>query len=556
MFANLDPATRRAVEGAVSALPQVKTGAVPSLRIEKWLDHMASQDPRRIEWHVRRLGGIGGSEIASVMGVPGAYLTPTLIAQQKLMILPPMRPTSAMSRGVVAEEFMRDMFEGKSVETDAMDLEQTARKEHLFGIIDGMFAVEMNRRFGVGSWRARPDLEKMVLDGVLAGSGAPQWMKGSPDRIYEVTVGGYGHIVVVDFKAPSEKTALEIRDKPEAMEIWRVQVQHYARILSTYGYEPTSNVIAAFDYARAGTRPFIMGEWSSDYDLWARMEAAGNKFWNEYVLAGLVPSINLNAETPLPSVPDGIKEASERWAVGMAAVRAAEETAADLVSAIKEWGRGAGPAAHGLRLATVAGVDMARMKVVDDLDTEAALLQLLDIGAVSAEQVMGLRKGSEPMPPSDPRFMGIQRALQEKIESLAAVLSGPEDLSERSIDDIREIVGQIHRLANPQRPGPANVEQVKRLMLEHGLLPDRFSERSVSVARVTTKEAHSIFNKIVEAFKPALKDRAEAIVDMAREQLAAAAPDEDYDALLEATLPKPATLDPAPANRRQATPGV
>lgn len=81
----------------------------------RWIDGVMRWEKDRAEWHVKRLMGIGGSEIGAVVrGVNqlshSGFSTLPQVIQQKLMLRLPLRQDANMLRGVVLEDLARLSF--------------------------------------------------------------------------------------------------------------------------------------------------------------------------------------------------------------------------------------------------------------------------------------------------------------------------------------------------------------------------------------------------------------------------------------------------------------
>jgi hypothetical protein len=98
-------ALKRRVRRIVDALPQ--RSVIPDEVAERWIDGIIDRDPDRAEWHARRAGGIGGSEIGELVlhasGQRTTYSTLEEISQQKLLLAFPSRATIHMARGTAME---------------------------------------------------------------------------------------------------------------------------------------------------------------------------------------------------------------------------------------------------------------------------------------------------------------------------------------------------------------------------------------------------------------------------------------------------------------------
>lgn len=101
----------KAILDALLQLPQARHFEPQNIKrfIEQYRD-----DPR-VFWHVKRLGGIGGSEIGAIVsylrGEQDVFGTnPADIVKEKLLITPPRKMNLAMRKGVIAESCIRQIF--------------------------------------------------------------------------------------------------------------------------------------------------------------------------------------------------------------------------------------------------------------------------------------------------------------------------------------------------------------------------------------------------------------------------------------------------------------
>ena len=79
----------------------------------EWLDAVEATEPARMEWHIRRLGGLGGTDLGEIVthvrGGWGFRSLDTVVAE-KLMAIPPAGSNEKMRRGIELEEVVRRMF--------------------------------------------------------------------------------------------------------------------------------------------------------------------------------------------------------------------------------------------------------------------------------------------------------------------------------------------------------------------------------------------------------------------------------------------------------------
>src|SRR5690625_2513931 len=88
----------------IGALPQA--GHLKGDDVTAWLRATLATDPSRINWHIRRAGGFGGSEMGALVAAiqnRSGRMSPHRIIRQKLLRLPPDRPNVDMRRGLAME---------------------------------------------------------------------------------------------------------------------------------------------------------------------------------------------------------------------------------------------------------------------------------------------------------------------------------------------------------------------------------------------------------------------------------------------------------------------
>ncbi len=222
-------------------------------RVALWVDRVMSIDPERIEWHVRRLSGFGGSEIGVLVGALRGYFHPhssaTELVGQKLLHVLPDEPNGHMLRGQLLEDFARDMYR-KQI------LEQYPQAKPRDDIIANL-----------GKFR---DAER-------------PWIIGTPDEVMELEP---GKIWIIDYKCPTPDALSEYGVSGVPF-YYAAQLHHYRHIAEKMGYEIAGMQLASLDYVK-----FRMDLRDVPYDQVLADECiyAGDYFWNEFLLRGLIPS--------------------------------------------------------------------------------------------------------------------------------------------------------------------------------------------------------------------------------------------------------------------------
>jgi hypothetical protein len=262
-------ALKRRVRRIVDALPQ--RSVIPDEVAERWIDGIIDRDPDRAEWHARRAGGIGGSEIGELVlhasGQRTTYSTLEEISQQKLLLAFPSRATIHMARGTAMEPLADRTYHAIS------------KHESILG---------------------SPEIAKAFR----AGHPKYPWLIGNPDDV--VNAEKIGHIVT-DFKVRSNLGA----DDPMKL-VNACQLHWYGLIYEgSFGELPKAYCLAELDIP-GELMDALRSEESPDFDSLAKTIASVNKpgfgmqirhfkhnpalaghmirladqFWNKYIMAG------------------------------------------------------------------------------------------------------------------------------------------------------------------------------------------------------------------------------------------------------------------------------
>lgn len=261
---------------AISRLPQAAV-LVPE-NVSRWLIDTVRIDPERVDWHIQRAGGFGGSEAGLLLEwatrhdakpITGTgWGTPARLVRQKLLMLAPDAPGVDARRGIALEPVIAQMFE-----------ETLAREGRV--------------------WSRRDDLKRVVESG---GHPAMPWMRASLDGLYEVD----GKLWIIDFKAPSETSLEKHREKLSMGYV--AQLNRYAMVAQGFGIGVDGLALAMFDYRRFGEAPLAIFDVRPDRELQRRIAEGGRVLWHEHVLTGRVPALD---EAVIGTVPEGLVETLE-----------------------------------------------------------------------------------------------------------------------------------------------------------------------------------------------------------------------------------------------------
>jgi predicted phage-related endonuclease len=489
-----------AVQQAVAVLPQVAAGHVSKATIDRWVASVMRTDPTRILWHIARAAGIGGSDMGSVLGVKHAYSSPGEVYGQKMLLIPPYRATAAMLRGAKIEAPLRALFEGP--EESPIELESDEqRKERLAPLITSTFESEIARNNPGVPWMARPDIEALFSAPYDPSTGAPTWLVGNTDRIYQIGDG----INILDFKAPSTDTLKKMLKDPAYFEKWDVQVMHYALKGRYLGFEASSLDLAVFDYQNYGSRPFFMRRSEPSDEWFQKILDGGEFFWQDCVMRGVNPEEHTLVQVLAPTpVPPEIEMAAMK-AAHLAAIEKASQDLGNLAKETIEAWLTEHPENVGQQLGSMelaAKNKLYKTSSSREIVPEIALTRLADLGLITEDQFDAFRDPARPVPASDPRFA---EAVGEGLSVLRAVLDDLRTQTEPvSAAAVADLIEPLLMAFHPVEPGPYNVGMIRDtiLLAQQPIAP--FESVSVSLRRNTTKEQKAIF--------AAIKDEAQATI--------------------------------------------
>lgn len=424
-------------------LPQA--GLIAAEDKVKWLERTLRIDPERVEWHIRRAGGIGGSEMGDLVAAyehDRGRNTPERIVKGKLLQLPPDRQDEHMKRGTELEEHARAAFER---ELDARGL----------------------------AWARRDDIRREVESGQ---NPLNSWMRSSLDGVYEIE----GQVYIVDFKCPMPDVAEEYeaasdryqkacadiaasharragsleafgapaddlrandaeRDASLAAALRRLhaalggyapQLHHYRLDAEAKGVRIDGMALAVYRYKDNGCAVI---EVDHDPGLDARILDAGDLYWNRFVLTGAVPEADVPAvAVPEDGYPDEVRTAGEAFVFHKVVELSSKKKAEAARRTVEAWAKGEGL----LGEAVLSVADFMQVKAERVLDCEAAVERLRDLGWDEAD-LARLRGPSKYDPKritaSYEAMLGAVRAAVAAAgrgEPLAAPLAALADLAE------------------------------------------------------------------------------------------------------------------------------
>lgn len=334
MLADVGETERMArLSALIDALPQASV--VDAATRHAWLGQTLRVDPGRVEWHIARAGGFGGSEAGLLLEwatrhderpvVGTGWGSVERLVRQKLLLLAPDAPGIDALRGIALEPMIASLFE------------------------------EFLTRSG-RVWSRRDDVRRLVEDGPHPGM---PWLRASLDGVYEID----GGLWIVDFKAPSE-TSLE-KHREEVSTGYVAQLNHYALVAAGKGVPVRGLALAMLDYRRFGDNPIAFFEVPGSDFMRRRIAEGARVLWHEHVLAGRVPEAASSvSREPPPGVVEALRELRDIRA-GLAELTRRKEALSERVAGLMR-------AAGIERLAVDLGDGKANVSLRAALDAERA----------------------------------------------------------------------------------------------------------------------------------------------------------------------------------------
>lgn len=227
-----------------ATLPQAKL--ISDERKMMWIEQVLSFEPQRILWHIKRLSGIGGSEIGTVLAPfvneYDRFNQPRDIFMDKMMITLPQPPNGHMRRGTELEDRIRDEFRKK--------------------------------------FQLQPNTEALALLEKFRDPKHP-WRVGNPDD-YGL-IGKYNWMI--DYKCPMPGFA----EKYESYGIsfgYQAQLHHYTKMARDNGIKVDGLLLCSWDMENwcPDVRPVEMRK-----DWFRLMDEAGDWMWNDCIMRNQMP---------------------------------------------------------------------------------------------------------------------------------------------------------------------------------------------------------------------------------------------------------------------------
>lgn len=217
-------------------------------KVNAFISHVNSYEPERLlDFHIPRLGGIGGSEIGEVIGEfmdnRSRFGCRRTVVQSKLLLEFPEKPTYHTLRGNINEPVIRRFFREQSG-GDAQDeiLQQLGERRH--------------SKFS--------------------------WLVGRPDEL--IYIGN--KLYLVDYKCPSPGFESDY-DRDGVPFGYQAQLHHYDMLLQDNGIEVDGILLVAMDAVKPGVLEIY--EVEKRPALYEAIADIGNETWNDFVLTGILP---------------------------------------------------------------------------------------------------------------------------------------------------------------------------------------------------------------------------------------------------------------------------
>lgn len=412
----------------VEALPQASH--IDRSTALKWLRGTLRVDAPRVEWHLRRAGGFGGSDIgaliASYEGRHNVFSSAREIVRSKLLLGIPDGETDDTRRGTELESHIRSVFERRLV-----------RNGH--------------------RWARRDDLKNMLQDGPHP---RYRWHLSSPDEIYEID----GLLCVVDFKAPTQDV-LDSYRKYGGFDNYIYQTHHYAEGAIAKGARIDRLILAMYDYKRNDVEIFDV---EMQQAVFERIIEVGEFYWNNHVLQGRVPEHRVRLKADFDPPPE-IIEASNRYVVNKIVSDKASADAADDREIVERWVARQGVLGD-RRLTLAEFMDVKGSEVVD---TEAAATRLLELG-MSPADLEALR--APPKFDSKKIEAAYVNLLEISRDIVAASMSGG------GIDEIVARLARALETAPIRERGGFDEEKIRAALVSCSERPERFVTEKLSSA--------------------------------------------------------------------------
>ena len=319
--------------------------------------NQADAATKNLTWHLRRMSGIGGSEIG-VLVIEGRGERPPFettardIIAKKLCLGLPDRGNVHMMRGKRAEEFLRKFF--------MEDHPQARRDEAAL---------------------------KITASGRPA---AHPWLIGSPDEvILTKDEEGLTRRIIVDYKAPGEAAMTKTYKEGPSFD-YVCQLHHYGIVASVAGVGAHGFMLAPWDSRKFELATFDI---PVNIDLMREIMRTAKAVWNDNVMAGVLPPEK--AATAISK--DGLRDPAADLAVLDAMSKVIDERKKAIITSLETEllaRRASGEADFGpwkVKAETVYDDDMLRQMAVA-FGVEPAAFETPDLKKIDKEACVAIVK--------------------------------------------------------------------------------------------------------------------------------------------------------------------
>lgn len=347
----------------IDKLPQADH--ISDERRSHWLDIMYKRDPERIEWHIERLRGFGGSEIGALVlgreGKKGRFHDARHILMQKLMIIPADPETYAMVMGTLGEQVVRNQF---------------------LDFCEGNSRVDLIHQFKGYVHKEHP------------------WMRATPDDVVDID----STLYLTDYKLPTEAVMDEYREQESIDFEYACQLTQGSIIGRDLGVNIDNSLLVNLDTKQRETGYLNIRELEFNAQLKEQIIEAGNHYFN-LLLEGILPEPIKKPVVDLSTDP-ALKEAMDELAIALVLQREAK-TQAEIVRA---------------KVDTLIGDNQSEGAIKDGL-VNLSVRKTIDNETLLKESArLGIKVEDFTETQEAINYKGLAAAVEEKMETDSSIL--------------------------------------------------------------------------------------------------------------------------------------